>query len=253
MVRAASALVLVLALAPPDAASLQRGAGASHRQDLVGRQFDARVVRVADGDTLEAMLPGEARPIRIRLEGIDAPELGEVFSREAQTRLRALVGRASVRVSGQNLDTYGRLVARVAVGGQDVGAALVREGLACHAYARDPALAREELHARAVGAGFWAAQAKKPVCVARTAFSARPPSAPAIAGKDGAPRPSTPFAEVNGFRGNVNSKVYHAPSCPNYNCRSCTRLFETEAEAKAAGFRPAADCLRTTPTAKSPS
>src|SRR5688572_29785865 len=51
---------------------------------LVGREFEATVVRVADGDTLEVTAVGQPQVIRIRLQGIDAPELGEVFSGEAQ-------------------------------------------------------------------------------------------------------------------------------------------------------------------------
>lgn len=223
----------------------QRTADSTHRLDLVGRTFDARVVRVADGDTLEALLPGESRPIRIRLEGIDAPEVGEVFSREAHTFLQALVGRATVRVNGRTLDNYGRLVARVAAGGQDASTALVRAGLACHAYARDAALAREESQARAFGLGFWSASSRKPACVERTAFSARRPSPSSKSSSRGvAPRAARPAGESRGFRGNVDSKLYHASWCPNFNCRNCTRLFASEAEAKMAGFRPAADCLR---------
>jgi endonuclease YncB( thermonuclease family) len=232
---------LVLALA--GVATAQRGVDPSPRRDLVGREFDARTARVADGDTLEVVVTGESRPVRIRLQGVDAPELGETFSAEAQSFLRTLVGQGVVRVSGRGLDTYGRLVARITAGGQDASTALVRAGLACHAYARDAALAREESQARASGVGFWATRARKPGCVERTAFSARPATP---AGR-GAPNPTGSAAaprELRALRGNENSKLYHAPFCPNYNCRNCTRLFATEAEAQLAGFRPAADCLR---------
>jgi endonuclease YncB( thermonuclease family) len=246
MCRTTAAVVLVLAIVGTlNAAPFQRGRESSHRKDLVGQQFDARVVRVADGDTVEMMLPRESRPIRVRLEGIDAPELGEAFSRDAQNFLRTFAGTSPVRVTGRGLDNYGRLVARIAAGGQDASVALVRAGLACHAYARDAALAREESQARAVGAGFWATNAKKPICVERTAFSARSSSAPASAARSGrTPKRTTPPGEPRGLRGNESSKLYHAAWCPNYNCRNCTRLFANEAEAKMAGFSPAADCLR---------
>jgi methylphosphotriester-DNA--protein-cysteine methyltransferase len=46
------------------------------------------------------------------------------------------------------------------------------------------------------------------------------------------------------FHGNEQSHVYHAASCRQYECKSCTRVFQTEAEAQRAGFKPAADCLR---------
>jgi len=83
----------------------------------VGKPFGAKVVYTADGDTLELIPDGEKAAIRIRLEGIDAPELGEAFSRDAQSFLRALVTNQRVRVEGRDVDRYGRLVARVAAEG----------------------------------------------------------------------------------------------------------------------------------------
>jgi hypothetical protein len=46
------------------------------------------------------------------------------------------------------------------------------------------------------------------------------------------------------FVGNVNSRVFHASTCRNAGCKNCTRGFATQAEAQAAGFRPAEDCLK---------
>ncbi|HUE86995.1 MAG TPA: thermonuclease family protein [Vicinamibacterales bacterium] len=166
--------IIALAVSMLSVAAAQRGAATTGRRDLVGKQFDARVSRVADGDTLDAIPTGESRPIRIRLEGVDAPEQGEVFAREALALLRTLVFDQRVRVRGRDVDRYGRLVARVLHGEADASVHLVRAGLACHAYAYDAALAREESQARRAGIGFWAAAAKKPACVTRTAFSARP-------------------------------------------------------------------------------
>ncbi len=166
--------IIVLAAISLGAAPLQRDSTAPPRRDLLGQQFEARITRVADGDSLDVTAAGDSRTLRLRLEGIDAPELGEVFSREAQAHLRTLVFAKSVRVSVSDIDRYGRLVARVRAAGTDASVALVRAGLACHAYARDAALAREESQARAAGVGFWAATAKKPACVVKTSFSAKP-------------------------------------------------------------------------------
>ena len=241
-------IVAALATTPPIAATAQRDAAGPPRQDLVGRHVEARVVRIADGDTLEAIPVGESRPIRIRLQGVDAPELGEVFSREAMALVRSLLFDQRVRVEGHDIDRYGRLIARMIRGDADASVHLVRAGLACHAYAYDAALAREESQARAGRVGFWATSAKKPECVTRSAFSAssnnRFPIAPPATGdrQRADPAPNTPAA--NQFRGNTSSLVYHASSCPNFTCRNCTRVFTSEAEAKAAGFRPANDCLK---------
>jgi endonuclease YncB( thermonuclease family) len=230
------------------AAAAQRSTATTERQDLVGLQFDARVIRIADGDTLEAIPVGEARPIRIRLQGVDAPELGEVFSREAMALVRTLLFDQRVRVDGRGIDRYGRLIARLIRGDVDASVHLVRAGLACHAYAYDAALAREESQARAAHAGFWTASAKKPACVTGTAFSASstdkvPQARPTTRGpQDAGAATNAPAAGQ--FRGNTSSLVYHASTCPNFTCRNCTRVFDSQMAAKAAGFRPAGDCLK---------
>jgi endonuclease YncB( thermonuclease family) len=162
------ATTLALASILPIAVAAQRDLPPSqHRRDLIGKHFDARVVRVGDGDTFDVQIAGETRRLRIRLEGIDAPELSEAYGRESTTYLRTLVIDQMVRIVGRDMDRYGRLVARVSVQGRDASTAMLRAGLACHAYARDAALAREESQAQAAGVGFWARSAKKPRCVAR--------------------------------------------------------------------------------------
>jgi endonuclease YncB( thermonuclease family) len=161
-------LPLALAATLLAGAPIQRSTPPSQqRHDLIGQQIDARIVRIADGDTLEAIPAGESRRVRIRLQGVDAPELGEVFGRESMAYLRKLLSDQQVRVHGRDIDRYGRLVARVIVGGRDASVALLRAGLACHAYARDATLAREESQARAAGAGFWSQNAPKPRCTTR--------------------------------------------------------------------------------------
>ncbi len=94
----------------------------------------ALVTRVFDGDTLDVAGVG-----RVRLLGIDAPELGGRFERpapfaiEARERLEALVLRRWVRLEcdGVRRDAYGRHLAYVFVGAAAlVNAELIREGLA---------------------------------------------------------------------------------------------------------------------------
>jgi endonuclease YncB( thermonuclease family) len=217
---------------------------------LVGTHFEARVVRIADGDTIELIPVGQTRAIRIRFEGVDAPETGEVFSREAQALIRSLLLNQHVGVDGHDVDRYGRLVARVSAGGKDASLELIKAGLACHRFAPDSGLAAAEAQARASGSGFWAATATKPQCVALSAQGRRmsvPPrsSAPGTANPGraaAAPRPTT-----GTLHGNVSSHVYHTAACANFTCRNCTRVFTSETEAQAAGFSPAGDCARPRP------
>ena len=92
------------------------------------------VRNVIDGDTIDVAGVG-----RVRLLGIDAPEVGRgldtsaPFAREARERLAALVLRHWVRLEGesQERDAYNRRLAYVLrEDGVFVNAVLVREGLA---------------------------------------------------------------------------------------------------------------------------
>ena len=204
-------------------------------RDLVGAHFEARVIAITDGDTLDAVPAGEKRAIRLRLEGIDTPERGEPFSLEARNFIRVLLFGQTVRAEGRDVDRYGRLVARVRIGDTDASLELLSAGLACHytAYSSDPTLAGAQNQARLASRGFWALGAAKPRCIAA-------PQVPARA-KDTSTR--TQPQTNDAFHGNAVSRVYHAPYCRNFNCPNCKRLFASEEEAKKAGFRPAGDCL----------
>jgi endonuclease YncB( thermonuclease family) len=121
------------------------------------------VRRVVDGDTIDVATIG-----RVRLLGIDAPEIGRgfdttaPFAREARTRLAALVLNRWIRLEqdGAPLDTYSRRLAYVLTeDGVFVNAVLVREGLA-RVTARTPLsrldeLRRAESEAQAFRRGMW--------------------------------------------------------------------------------------------------
>jgi endonuclease YncB( thermonuclease family) len=134
------------------------------------------VITVSDGDTVRIRLDGTRRTIRVRLEGIDAPETGEPFSAQARNATRVLIFQKSVQVKATDVDNYNRLVARVFVSGKDASLALLQAGLACHftRFENDAALATAQLEARTSGRGFWAANAQKPRCVRFTGERQRP-------------------------------------------------------------------------------
>lgn len=114
------------------------------RGSLVGR-YRAEVLRVLDGDTLEARVRvwlGEDIVTRVRLAGIDAPE---IRGRCDEERRRALEARAALEhlVEGRAViladigpDKYfGRVVGRILIDGErDAGAILLAAG---HARAYD--------------------------------------------------------------------------------------------------------------------
>jgi endonuclease YncB( thermonuclease family) len=105
---------------------------------LPGRPDLSGPATVVDGDTIA--LAGE----RIRLQGVDAPESGQTCrrngvawacGRDSTLALRARLDGRMVGCVSQGRDRYGRVLATCRVDGEDIGAWLVREGLAV-AYAR---------------------------------------------------------------------------------------------------------------------
>jgi len=65
---------------------------------------------------------------RVRLRGIDTPELDEPNGQAAKQRLEELLRSGAVRIVPRGRDVYDRLVADVFVDGQNVADLLIREG-----------------------------------------------------------------------------------------------------------------------------
>ena len=136
-----------------------------------GESRSGTVIRVVDGDTLKVRVDGRVETVR--LLGIDTPESKrpgapvECGSRRAGTALRRLVDGRSVVLradSSQDAeDRFGRVLAYVELGGDDVGEALVASGWAKPyvyggvPFARVGAYRAAARSARALGAGVYGA------------------------------------------------------------------------------------------------
>lgn len=90
---------------------------------LYGRRLPAsRPIRIIDGDTFRM------GPDRIRLRGVDTPELNEPGGEAARQRLEQLLRQGPIRIVPQGQDVYGRIVADVFVDGRNVAEVLRQEG-----------------------------------------------------------------------------------------------------------------------------
>ena len=131
------------------------------------RSFRGTVVSVADGDTLDVTTPsGSVETVRII--GIDTPEVyggKECGGPAASGAMKRLASGQRVTVTSDptqdRRDHYGRLLAYIDRGSQDLGYTLVKRGLAS-AYPYDgpfqryPKYARADEQAREAGRGSWA-------------------------------------------------------------------------------------------------
>lgn len=85
---------------------------------------------VMDGDTLLVVLDGESEPVKVRIKDIDAPESCQPGGEAAREAMISLAMRQRVEVDRVAEDVYGRQVARVMRGELDLGAEMVRTGMA---------------------------------------------------------------------------------------------------------------------------
>lgn len=123
--------------------------------------------RVIDGDTLEVS------GARIRLAGIDAPELAQTCAdgrggetrcgRQVRAALAEFIGSDVVACRPLDRDRYDRVVAACAARGRDLGTWLVENGLATALDGpRGRGFRSAEDKARAAGTGLWASGFERP-------------------------------------------------------------------------------------------
>lgn len=120
------------------------GVPAAEAAERLAGPVPARLVSVLDGDTVEVAARiwlGQSLRVRVRLAGIDAPELHgrcnreRTLARRARDRLAALLGSGDVTLTEIRNGKYaGRVVANLAASnGIDAGTLLLASGLA-HRY-----------------------------------------------------------------------------------------------------------------------
>ncbi len=139
-----------------------------YRKELPkGAELTGSVADTPDADVL-LLKTAENKLVRVRLNGIDAPELKQPFGDKAQEQLKTLVGDQSVRVVTQGEDRTGQIIGDVYFRPKDakesdpevfLNVHLVEHGLAWHfvRYAAEKQeLADAEKTAREKKAGLWA-------------------------------------------------------------------------------------------------
>ncbi|MBA3593501.1 MAG: thermonuclease family protein [Pseudomonadota bacterium] len=114
-----NAMVVVLGMAW----ALQSGAA---------QAWGGTVTRVSDGDTLWVRPASGGKPVKVRIAGIDAPEICQAHGQAARAALaQRLLGR-SAEFETRRKDDYGRTVVVLRHDGEDIAEWLVGQG---HAWA----------------------------------------------------------------------------------------------------------------------
>lgn len=213
----------------------------AHAQTLRGP------VTVTDGDSLSVS------GMRVRLFGIDAPELNQkcydngtviACGEMSKGRLVSLIGNSEVTCHGKSTDPYGRMVAICQISGVDLGQAMVEAGWATafRKYSKDYVPA--ELRARAAKSGLWQWNFQAPgeyraAQQRRDEPAQQPPQQSRSAPSSDRRWVQDGQCVIKGNRSRRGPWIYHLPGMPYYNATRAEEYFCTEEEAQAAGYRRA--------------
>lgn len=92
-----------------------------------GAELLCKVRSVYDGDTV--VVGCDQGKLKVRVYGIDAPEMGQQpWGEQSRDLLRSLAPAGPVRVRVVDTDNYGRTVAQLLSEDQDLGLTMVRQG-----------------------------------------------------------------------------------------------------------------------------
>lgn len=126
-----------------------------YSQQIAPNVIQGEVVGITDGDTLTILM--DRKQYKIRLAEIDTPERGQPYASRAQQALSELAFGKVIIADVQDVDRYGRYVARLYVDDLDINAELVKRGAAWvyRDYSTDDSFYDHENTARDNNLGLW--------------------------------------------------------------------------------------------------
>lgn len=197
--------------------------------NLQAETLQGKVIHITDGDTL-TMLTQLNKKVKIRLEGIDAPEKAQPFGNKAKQSLANLTFQKQVSVQTMNTDKYGHTAGIVMSNNVNVNAKQVRLGMAW-VYPKSinhKKLLKLETNAKQAKRGLWASDR---------------PIEPWLWRKGKRTVSHKPSIIKGIVIGDKRSKVYYLSNCKShYVVKHNKVLFKSEALAMANGYRKAGTC-----------
>lgn len=102
-----------------------------HQQ--IAEDFDAKVVKVVDGDTIRVTVPFRDFDFPIRISNLLAAEMNEAGGERSRDHLRGLIEGKTIEViinKANRVGKWGRLLGEIRERGFDVGLQMIEEGFA---------------------------------------------------------------------------------------------------------------------------
>lgn len=132
--------------------------GLGQSNDCMAEQFKAKVIAVADGDTITIQL-SNGKQERVRFLICDAPESNQPYGDKSADFTRKATLNKTVTIKTESRDTYGRILGEVILAdGTSLNRELIRQGLAhwFYHYNSDPKAGMLEVEAKTKRRGLWA-------------------------------------------------------------------------------------------------
>ncbi|MCR4592663.1 MAG: thermonuclease family protein [Bacteroidaceae bacterium] len=114
-------------------------------------------MKITDGDTFTLLVDGHEQ-VKIRIDGIDAPEKGQAFGNRAKEQLSGMIWGEELTVRVMKTDKYGRSIGKVSTPSVvDVGLEMIKAGYAWQyrEYNKEKSYEGAEILARRNRNGLW--------------------------------------------------------------------------------------------------
>ena len=92
--------------------------------------FEGQVIKIIDGDTVYFQAKNDNRYKKLRLVGIDAPEIHQPFGLKSKQCLVNLINNIPVQIISFGEDRYKRTLAKILIENFDINLAMIKEGCA---------------------------------------------------------------------------------------------------------------------------
>ena len=200
---------------------------------------NGEVISVKDGDTL-ILKDKRDKLYKVRLEDIDAPEIGQPFGRPAKRLLEDLALEKNVRVNYTQVDKYDRLIGEVFLpDGKMLNEEALKAGLAWHYRVKNPHstfLEKMEYKAWKKHLGLWVQENPIPPWEFRR--ESRIPTPPSDADNM-----DYDLILTYGIIGDPKTRIYQWPTCKDYAKNPKNYIhFSNLMEAKNLGYRASKGC-----------
>lgn len=219
--------------------------------------LNGTVVAVSDGDTI-TIRSEDGRKLKIRLYGIDTPEIQQAYGDKAKDLTHKAVYGKKVGIRPIDTDRYGRTVAIVYVNGQSVNKYLLQEGYAwvysryckesfCTTWKGVEAFSRIQERGMWVDSDIippWEWRQKQRSGEEDARKTSTGTSSAVSHPTGGSPQTALNKTEHEHttYHGNVSSRKFHRYGCKYYDCKNCTQVFDDRASAIAQGYTPCGIC-----------